>query len=215
MLIEEPDKPLSFPVRTEMFALLEQEFQTIGDFYRDLRAKLKPEWFTGNPSRQVSSFVDPVYALADAQRAIDTIVVQGEGTDTSPIGTSSGVLAHYYRFKEIAQQLTLNPDPSSPNGFSFGPPGVPFDPLGVLPIVQDPASSLYPPGSQVRVESDRFNQIYSNLLRALQAAFNGAPDQLAAAIGLMTDLKKQAITLVNMPLGNGNNGAPCFEWVAT
>jgi hypothetical protein len=49
LAIEEPDTPLTFPVHTQMFGLLQQQFQTIGDFYRNLRAMLKPEWFSGDP----------------------------------------------------------------------------------------------------------------------------------------------------------------------
>lgn len=214
MLIEEPDDPIAFPVHPQFFALVqEQTFKTIGDFYRDLRAGLKQEWFTGDQTRQVSRVVQPVRSLADAQAAIDTIVLQGEGTTKSPLG-GGGELAHYYRFEEISKQLTLTPDPAvRPQGYRFGPPSIPYDPAGVWPMVKNPNSSIYTVGSQPRVESDLFNKIYSDLLRALHLAFNGQPDHLDAAIGLMFDLKLQAVKLVAMPLGGGVNAAPCFEWV--
>ena len=109
MRIEEPDAPIQFPVGTRMFALVEQQFRTIGDFYRALRAALKAEWFTGDHARQVTGIVSPVHTLADAQQAIDTIVEQGEGTTTSPLAGPGTLLAHYYRFAEIFHQRTSCP----------------------------------------------------------------------------------------------------------
>jgi rubrerythrin len=212
MVIEEPDDPLHFPVHPQLAAAFEQTFMTIGDFYQDLRAKLQAGWFTGNPGRQVSGVVDAVHNLADAQAAIDIIVQQGEGTHSSPLGPDGVTVAHYYQFEEIANQRTLKPDKVS--GFAFGPPSIPFSAADVWPTARDPRSALYPEGSQVRAESDLCNQIYSNLLRTLQQAFDGAPAQLDAAIGLMFDFKAQAQRLMAIALGDGSNASPAFEWVA-
>lgn len=211
MRIEEPDEPIQFPVASAMAVLVQQQFQTIGDFYRSVRASLKPEWFTGDPARQVKGIVKPVLALADAQAAIDLIVEQGEGTTTSPL--SGPEIAHYYRFAEILHGRTLVPDTTVTEKFSYSGAAIPFDAAAVRPIVESPTSALYPKGSKLRVESDLFNQIYSNLLRALHVTFNGQPDSLDDAIGLMFDLKLQAIKLMDMPMGNGTNGAPCYEFV--
>ncbi|MEA2890518.1 MAG: hypothetical protein QOI05_1311 [Bradyrhizobium sp.] len=211
MRIEEPDKPIVFPVGTALFTLRQQKFQTIGDFYRAVRASLKAEWFTGDPARQVKGIVNPVFTLADAHAAIDLIVEQGEGTTTSPLGGAG--LAHYYRFAEIFHQRTLIPDTSVPEGYSYSGDPIPFDRTGVLPIVESPTSELYPPNTLQRVASDTFNQMYSNLLRALHITFNGHPDDLDTAIGLMFDLKLQAIKLMGIPIGNGSNAAPCYEFV--
>lgn len=84
MRIEEPDDPIVFPAGTPLSTLAALQFQTIGDFYRSVRASLKAEWFTGDHARQVKGIVKPVYTLADAQASIDLIVEQGEGTTTSP-----------------------------------------------------------------------------------------------------------------------------------
>jgi hypothetical protein len=211
MRIEEPDKPIEFPVGTALFALAREQFRTIGEFYRSVRNSLKAEWFDGDPARQVKAIVMPVLTLADAQAAIDLIVEEGEGTTTSPLGGTQ--LAHYYRFAEIFHQRTLVPDTTVPEGFSYSGQPIPFDSTGVLPIVESPKSDLYPPGSKLRVESDLFNQIYSDLLRALHITFNGQPDNLDTAIGVMFDLKLQAIKLMVMPIGNGTNAAPCYEFV--
>jgi hypothetical protein len=212
MHIEEPDHPLSIPQRSVMFALTTgQDYQTIGDFYRALRGALKAEWFTGDPARQVGGVVAKVASLADAQSGIDLIVSQGEGTTTSP--SDGKQVAHYYRFEEIANQLTLNTDPTVPVGYSFGPPPIPFDPDGVWVTIDNPTSAIYPPGAQARMRSDLFNNSYSDLLEALHATFNGAPGTLSGAIALMNDVKLQAIALMQIPLGNGLNAGPCFEYV--
>ena len=213
MRIEEPDEPIVFPTGTRMRALQEQ-FRTIGDFYRALRARLKAEWFTGDRARQVTGIVDPVYTLADAQKAIDTIIEQGEGTTTSPLAGPGTQLAHYYRFAEIFHQRTLVPDSSVKEGYSYTGAPIRFDPAGVWPIVTNPHSGLYPPASIQRAESDVFNQIYSNLLRALHTTFNGHPDFLDTAIGLMFDLKLQALKLMSIPIGPDTTAAPCYEYVA-
>jgi Ferritin-like len=211
MRIEEPDKPIAFPEGTALFTLVQQQFRTIGDFYRSVRASLKAEWFKGKPARQVKGIVSPVFSLADAQAAIDLIVEQGEGTTTSPLAAAG--LAHYYRFAEILHQRTLIPDASVPEKYSYSGQPVPFDATGVLAIVESPESGLYPPGTVQRVASDIFNELYSNLLRALHITFNGQPDNLDTAIGVMFDLKLQAIKLMGIPIGNGINAAPCYEFV--
>lgn len=212
MHIEEPDDPLDIPIRPEAFALAPGlTYRTIGDFYRALRGALKAEWFTGDPARQVGGIVGKVASLADAQKGIDLIVEQGEGTTKSP---SDGTqIAHYYRFEEIVKQLTLTPDTTSPVGYSFGPPPIPFDPAGVWPLVDNPSSSTYPLGSPARLRSDLFNRSYSDLLEALHLTFNGAPERLGAAIGLMNDVKLQAIALMQISIGGGLNASPCFEYV--
>lgn len=211
MRIEEPDDPIVFPAGTPLSTLTALQFQTIGDFYRSVRASLRAEWFTGDHARQVKGIVNPVYTLADAQASIDQIVEQGEGTTTSPLAGAE--LAHYYRFAEILHQRTLITDTSVPEGYSYSGQPIPFDAAGVLPIVESPKSNLYPPGTVQRVASDTFNQLYSNLLRALHITFNGQPDNLDTAIGVMFDLKLQAIKLMGIPIGNGTNAAPCYEFV--
>jgi Ferritin-like len=213
MRIEEPDEPIVFPTGTRMAALVQQQFRTIGDFYRALRAALKAEWFTGDRARQVKEFVAPVYGLSDAHAAIDLIVEQGEGTKTSPLSGMGSQLAHYYRFAEIFHQRTLVPDGTVKEKYSYSGASIPFDSTGVLPIVANPNSGIYPPDSRARIESDVFNQIYSNLLRALHIAFNGQPDRLNTAVGLMFDLKLQAIKLMNIPLDANSTAAPCYEYV--
>jgi hypothetical protein len=56
--------------------------------------------------------------------------------------------------------------------------------------------------------------MYSSLLRALHITFNGQPDNLDTAIGIMFDLKLQTIKLMGIPVVNSLNAAPCYEFVA-
>jgi hypothetical protein len=214
MRIEEPDEPLNFPVTTQLFALQQQSFRTIGDFYRDLRAKLQAQWFGGDPARQVSGFVKAIGSLADAQAAIDTIVAQGEGSSTSPLDGPGGEPGHYYRFAEISHGHALVKDTTVKAGFSYSGAAIPFDATGVLPIITNANSSRYGQNTVARVQSDLFNEIYSNLLGALHLVFNGKPSELKSAVGLMFDLKIQAGKLMQIALGDGTNAAPCFEYVA-
>ena len=208
--IEEPDEPLIFPVGTRAFALNEQRYRTIGDFYRAIGKELKADWFAGDRARQVSGVVNPIYSLQDAQDAIGLIVEQGEGSTKSPLIGNNEELAHYYRFAEIWHGRTLERDGSS---FSYSGPPIPFDESGVWPIIANATSALYPARSSARFESDAFNQIYSNLLRGLQTTFNGQPGHLDTSIDLMLDLKNQGIKLMSTPLADGICAAPSFEFV--
>jgi hypothetical protein len=207
MRIEEPDEPLNFPVLRR--AVRGRSYRTIGDFYAALRRGLKSEWFVGKADRQVSGVVDPVYSLADAQRAIDTIVQQGEGTTTSPL-SSGDQLAHYYRFAEINKGYQLVADQAS---FSYSGAAIPFQESEVWPLLSNPRSDAYEPGSPARVASDQFNRTYSDLLRSLQVTFDGNPGELDHAIELMVNLKELAHALVAIEIPNGAHAAPCFEYV--
>jgi hypothetical protein len=214
MGIEAPENPLKFPTT----AAAGPPPVTIGMFYDKIKEQIiaqGPSLFTGDPARQVtqgfpSSELFAVTDVASASKAIEIIVEQGEGTNKSPLDLEHG-LAHYYRFEEIANGKTLVPD-SSQLGFHWGDPPVPFDPSGVWPVVDNPKSASYSAGSAARRACDTFNYTYTSLLKSLHAVFNGQPDNLVDAIGLMESLKEQATTVMQIDLGNGTNAGPSFEW---
>src|ERR1700730_812599 len=170
-------------------------YATIGQFYQALIEKIEEfgdRIFKGDPSRQVvgdqwfpASELFAIQNAALAVQALQLVVEQGEGTQKSPL--SAGELAHYYRFEEIFKPLRLLPDSTVPEGFSFGAE-IPFDQSGVWDMVSDPKASQYPAGSQARTVVDQFNAAYTKLLNALQDTFNGSPESLDAAIGLMYEL---------------------------
>jgi Ferritin-like len=211
MVIEEPEHPHKYPAAT---AAAEAPL-TIGRFYRAISDRLEEGMFTGHPSRQVtldfgSVQVVPVTNVDGARAAIEDIVEQGEGTATSPLDEERE-LAHYYRFAEIAKGHALVPDPQS--GFSYTGDPIAFDPDGVAPLVANPNLAGYPVASQAHRRCATFNYTYTSLLRTLHAAFNGKPDRIDAAIGLMESLKVQALDMANGPrLPDGSAPGPSFEY---
>ena len=217
MVIEEPEDPLNFPVRSLELATAAP--LTIGSFYRAIEAQIKAQGeaiFVGDPTRQVTHAfpATELFAVTDvnsALKAIDLIVEQGEGTTRSPLDPQHE-LAHYYRFAEIYHGRALVPDPAIPEGFSYSGPTIPFDPAGVWPAIQNPKTATYPTGSRARNACLNFNYGYTSLLKSLHATFNGQPGQLAAAIGLMESLKEQAMTMMEIELGDGTNAGPSFEY---
>jgi hypothetical protein len=94
----------------------------------------------------------------------------------------------------------------------YGGDPIPFDASGVLPLVENPTISTYANNPTALHACNTFNYTYTNILKSLQATFNGSPDQIDDAIALMESLKNLAIDLVNIDLGNGTNAGPSFEY---
>jgi Ferritin-like len=221
MVIEEPETPLNFPVR----AFAAAPPQTIGEFYTAIMQQIMQRGqsiFVNHPSKQVTSAFWPdeliqVTNVDSAIRAIETIVEQGEGTTSSPLNLK-GDIAHYYRFAEIyhGKKLIPNTDapPNAPDDqkYLYGGDPIPFDPNGVLPVIDNPKAALYPAGSPARLACDTFNSTYTSILKTLQVSFNGSPDQLDHAIDSMLTLSGQAMDLMAIDLGNGTNAGPSFEY---
>src|SRR6266581_4234659 len=224
MVIEEPETPLNFPVRD----LAAAPPQTIGEFYTAIKQRIMERGQSifehGVLARQVTSGFFPnliqVTNVDSATRAIETIVEQGEGTTSSPLNLK-GEIAHYYRFAEISHGKTLIPNPNAhpddpdDQKFVYGGDPIPFDPNGVLPVIENPKAALYPAGSPARLACDTFNSTYTSILKKLHVSFNGSPNQLEDAIfgnfGMDT-LSGQAMDLMAIDLGNGTNAGPSFEY---
>lgn len=222
MEIEEPEKPINFPVAAPNAAAL-PDFATIGQFYHALQlkiAELPGTTLPGDPSRQCvneklfpADELFPIVTKDDAIRALGIIVEQGEGTDTSPLG-GDGEFAHYYRFEELANGRRLVPNPSIPQGYSFSGPAVPFDPKAVYPLAPNTKVADLPVGSEQQRLASLFNQNYSRLLLALHRAFNGDPGFIESTLGLMFDIKLTGERLASLPYPgrDGFNVGPPFEW---
>jgi hypothetical protein len=210
MVIEEPEDPIARQASDD-------EGVTIGEFYAEIEQQIVTQGqgiFTGPADLQVDGILPDVIAVTNvdtARTAIQTIVQQGEGTARSP-DESPGELAHYYRFAEIYHGKTLIPNPTPPPAFVYEGDPIPFDPQGVLPVVSNPKATDYPAGSPARVQCDAFNATYTSLLQNLHAGFNGTQDSLGSAISDMFELKNQGITLMQVPLGDGTNAGPSFEF---
>jgi hypothetical protein len=215
MVIEEPEDPIH--VRT--LAAAQPQYATIGEFYAALRDKicdLGDKVFVVGPDKQVltwfaSTLLFPVVDTTSAAKSIHLIVREGEGTHTDPF-ESPGEPAHYYRFGEIYHGRKLI---QTSDGYAWGGDPVPFDPAGVYPMIDNPRPSDYPPGSHAAQLSDMFTYSYSCLLNALHQSFNGAPQTIDAAIGLMYQLRLQAQTLMSTPISPGGTqtAGPVFRYV--
>lgn len=172
--------------------------------------------FTGDPARQITaSFYYagggepvPVYGEKDAVRAMEEIVDQGEGLPHN-LFDNDGDLGHFFRFDQIQRERRYRQGdkPEQPTGAPF-----PVDYARVYPMLRDPRLHDYPDG-ELRRGAERFNAIYSSLLVRLQDAFDGAPERLIPAVGLMFSMKYQAIELVKNPIpGTPFHAGPTFEW---
>lgn len=215
MSIEEPENAHDYPGPLQAGTGL-----TIGQFYRKIQDAIRPldhTAFKGDAGRQVTHELGPhtIIEVTDAESAcaaIDLIVEQGEGTTTSPLD-QDGDLAHYYRFEEIVKGRRLLPDSTVPAGYSYTGEPIPFDTDGVYPVVQNPEP--YPAGSAARYADEVFNYTYTCLLRSLHDTFNGYPDTLLKAVGLMESCKQMAMDLMTIEVGDGAVAGPSFRYQPT
>ena len=199
--------------------------KTVGEFYQEIIDGIRrlvlelgeKAVFTGDPAKQITSEFyyagggEPVAVLGehDAVHAIEEIIDQGEGL-THSLFDNDGDLGHFFRFDQIQQgrRYQAGDLPDKPTGAPL-----PVDYAAVYPMVRDPRIDDFPPG-ELRKTAEAFNATYSRLLVRLQAAFDGAREELIPAVGVMFEMKWQAIELLKNPLpGTMFHAGPTFEWV--
>lgn len=228
MAIEQPEDEI--PVKVPELAAAESEYATIGQFYDAIQVQIRalgnsifvqrtappqvvaPQWFAP----------DKLYPIVDVEtacEAIDLIKLEGEGTSTSPF-QSPGDPAHFYQFGSIVhgREIVRVPgQPGQPDSYAYAGEAIAFDPDGIWPLVPNCKIADFAPGTQARVRIEQFAYNYSSLLNALHDAFNGAPDRLDAAIGLMYDLRVLAVSLMQTVAEpeTGRTVGPSFEYVRT
>lgn len=221
MAIEEPEQQV--PVKTK--ALLEGEepgYATIGQFYDAIKeqiVKLGPAVFVHNtaPPQVVSAEwfpKDKLFPITDPEsacRAIDIIKREGEGTSVTPFESHDDP-AHFYKFGEIAagRELVVTPD-----GYAYAGAPIPFDATGVWPLRPNCKIGDFAVGTQAHTRIEQFAYNYGALLNALHDAFNGRPDRLNTAIGVMYDLRVLAVALMRTEIGDGSGQTvgPSYEYV--
>jgi hypothetical protein len=216
MEIEKPEHPI--PVKT-LAAGAVPDFATIGEFYAALANKIAEFGnciFTVPAAQQVLNWFDaarlfPITDVLTADKGIQVIVDEGEGTRTDPF-QSPGDPAHYYKFGEIFHGRKII---KTADGFAYGGDPIPFDASGVYPMKANPKIADFAPGTQARSRVEEFSYAYSSLLNALHTAFNGEPAKINTAIGLMYELKMIAVSLMQTPVGDGSKttAGPSFEYI--
>jgi hypothetical protein len=220
MAIEEPENPI--PIR-RVALVAEPEFRTIGQFYgaiqdkiRELGEKIFAET-TAPPQVVASKWFPPdklfvIEGVETACKGIDVITTEGEGTSKSPF-QSPGNPAHFYKFGEIVAGREVIP--TSDGKFAYAGAPILFDPSGIWPLRANCKIADFPRGTQARTRIEQYAYSYSALLNALHLAFNGDPSKLDAAIGMMYDLRVQAVALMQTDTGDktGQTVGPSYEYV--
>ncbi len=197
-------------------------FYSIGEFYEEiirgltyLDNEMKGKLFIGDPARQITSEyyysgggeVTAVTDLDSAKKALDLIIVQGEGFGGM---ITEKELAHYYRFQELQLGRYYLPgdEPNHPTG-----PGLEVDCMAVYPVKTNVSVDDLPAGSELRAAAVEFNHSYRDFLALLTQAFNGEPALLLEAVPWMFRLRNKFDRLIRNPIpgSGGLNAAPTFE----
>jgi hypothetical protein len=221
MAIEQPSEPIQ-----PMLARGSDDSITIGEYYERLDqelAKLPPSAWTANHNQlgDAQFFQGQIFAVndyADAHRAIENIVSEGEGTPVSPDNAGSPLdfqdeLAHYYRFWEIRKNQVLTKAEGG-TGYRWG------GPLGVdwsasYPAIPDPEEHDFSQDSRAAQDAqDACNAAFSAMVDALSSAFSGATGGLGIAVRAMFELRMTAVAALQIPLADGKTVAgPAFRYV--
>lgn len=216
MNIEMPVEPIVFP-QLKMLEAATVKAVTIGQFYEALDAYLKTlpatAWQAGrNQIEDKQFFPGQLFAVnnyADAHKAIQVIVSEGEGTRNDPLDFSKE-LSHYYRFEEIFRNQVLTSSDSK-QGFSWGGPlGVDWG--KVYPAIADPQLHDFSKEPAAAREAQAACTIaYSAMVDSLNLALNGNAAQLGVAVRKMFDLRMAAIHALQTPLADKHKVAgPAF-----
>ncbi|GAB2917470.1 hypothetical protein GCM10027093_65090 [Paraburkholderia jirisanensis] len=213
MGIERPDTTAILPGEMALRAEAAQtSYASIGVFYQAILKKLgelvaqgqhifrEPrleqqidisKWFPP----EIKSFPDgKVHSMESATAALNTIIWQGEGVQIrddriDPFEGHDGNYAHYFKFGEIFYGHRLVPNRDAPSGWSYTGDAVPLDESNIINLKRNAALSDYPRGSGAQIAGKQFYEAYHSLLVALDQTFNGHPERLNAALGIMFELK--------------------------
>ena len=85
-------------------------------------------------------------------------------------------------------------------------------------MVSNPQMSKYTPGSKAFRKAERFNKMYTRLLKSIEDAFNGHPDSMNNARSLMYSVDLHLKDLVRTPIDDngdpdvGPNAGPTFDF---
>jgi hypothetical protein len=202
MAIEAPDDAPGRDVRTS---------PSIGDFYSALQQAFREAAPDLSPYGQLSAHIGsdvlkPVDSLDGAERSLEIIKEQGEGTTASPdVSFDNDRPAHYYAFAEIYHGRRLR---EAGGVWRYTGAPVPFP--DARPMARLPAGGWPHPSPRVGRLLDRFDATYRDMLSALDRAWDGDgnPRVLHAAIHAMHGLELPAVELMESarPDAPGNYG---------
>ncbi len=167
-----------------------QDYATVGHLYRGIRSGFvrlseslgESNLFVGDPRVQVGADQFPMRGLAkvrsleDAKAAIDTIVLQGEGSE------HDNASSHYRRFSSIRDEYEAR--------LATDPHFAPARPVARNPVMRcppDPASLVWVDEEPAATLLDLGNAAYALMLRSLGAVF--------APISLDEDVKSAVTEL--------------------
>jgi hypothetical protein len=221
MKIEEPeDVP---PYKVVSMLATTGGAMTIGQYYALVDAFLATlptsAWTAGR--NQISDdqfFPGQLFAVndyADAHKAIEQIVSEGEGAKDDPLDFQNE-LAHYYRFAEIFNDKVLTKIPEDP-GYQYGPEPLGVDWSAAYPAIPDPGSHDFSQDSEAaQAAQAACNLAFSAMVDALQKAVEGEAGQLGAAVRKMFELRMAAMAALQIPLADGHSVAgPAFLYTPT
>jgi len=179
---------------------------TIAEFYDEIAALLNSEALDDpdfSHGRQIGNNYNPakgilyeVRSRADALKALEEIIDQGEG-HSGKMYDKDHQLTHYWKFQSV-YDLMQNEiwDYKSE----------------VYDMAANPDETFF--SDNAKKLKEEFNIAWSQLLDELHSAFNSETPSLDKAIDLMFRLKKPAIALMQIPLiGKTGNAGPTFNYI--
>lgn len=221
---------------------LDGDYHTIAGFYLYISKQLEEACktygpaaiFIGKEMRQIGN--DDYYGaggevieikgspderFALALDAINEIMEEGEGAmhgglardgDIIPGPEQEEDIAHFFKFNEILHSRYYRPD----DHVDHPPTGADLivDWSAVSPMRDDPKEGDYAGAPEIAALSDQFNATWSELLDALDAAFNGEKHRLRDLVPVMYRIKDQAQRLMRVPLpdGSGETAGPTWTY---
>lgn len=223
--IERPP-PHDAPPESDHFHTLGQFYEAVIDGFKRLHDELGADLFADGANLACQVPPDVAYYgggghailvsdLASALEALDEIVMQGEGRDSTILDGDHELfgereeLAHFFRFDELrrGRRYRLTDDPGVPTG-----PPILIDPGAIRRI--DPDLHSRTPGDSPP-DLDRllavFDRTYQGLLAELEAGLNGDEQRLLDAVPLMYQLEYQGRALTKIPVGDGLHAGPLFR----
>ena len=136
----------------------------------------------------------------------------GEGTSKTPLD-GSGELAHYYRFEEIVKGRKLVSDGTADNGYAYGGDSISFNANEIWRFPKNSKISDYEIGTDRHAAATYFSTKYTEMLQALQTAYDGQPETMIQSRQKMGEIRTAAVELAQFTdPETGNSVGLCFEY---